>query len=93
MGLRWLERSQLSGRGRLLLPAVLLAKTLDAARGIDQLRLAGIERMANSADVGTDAGDRGTCLERITTRTANLRCGVQWMNAWFHWVASGKTSL
>ena len=91
VGLRRSGRAPLCGR--LLLPTVLLTEAFNAARRIDHLGLAGIERVAGCADVGADVGDGGACLERIAARAVDPGGGVQRMDIWFHWVIPGMASL
>ena len=65
---------------------VLLLEALDAARGIDQLLLAGKERVAIGADFDADhfAFERGAGLKRIAAGAMHLHGMVIGMDSFFH---------
>src|SRR5262245_12480143 len=74
---RLLRRS--AGRG------VLLAELVDAPRGIDDLLLAGIERMAVRAHLDLQiVPERRARLERVATRAGDGDLFVLGMNGGFH---------
>ena len=69
-----------------LLHAITLAEFLDAASGVDNLLLAGIERMAGRAnfDVQLIFAQRGAGYESVATRAGDSDFFVIGMNAGFH---------
>src|SRR5689334_11018336 len=71
------------GRGLPAL-AVLAVEALDAARGIDELLLAGEERMAGRADLDVDRRDRGPGLDDVAARAGDDGLLVLRMNAFLH---------
>ena len=75
-GLPLLKPETASGRGRLGLGrralAVFLVEFLDAAGGIEDLLLAGIERMAGGADLDMQVLDHGrSCLPLVAATASN----------------------
>src|ERR1044072_1721484 len=65
--------------------AIALVEAVDASRGIDQLLLAGKERVAS----GTNFDVQGTFLcrarlERLAARAGDGNINVFWVNSWFH---------
>jgi hypothetical protein len=69
-----------------LLHAITLAEFLDAASGVDDLLLAGIERMAGGTDFHVQLlfTQRGAGYEGVATRTGDGYFFVIGMNAGFH---------
>jgi hypothetical protein len=69
-----------------LLHAITLAEFLDAASGVDDLLLAGIERMAGGADFDVQLffAQRGAGYESVATRAGDGDFFVIGMNAGFH---------
>src|SRR5438309_2213418 len=79
---RRLRGSALLRVGRLRL--VLLAEALDAARGVDQALLTGVERVALGAHVRVNLSDRRTRFERVTARALHGRGRVLGMDIGLH---------
>ena len=77
------QRLALLRLGRLAL--VLLAEALDAARGVDQTLLTGVEWVAFRTHVGMDLGDRGARLEGVAARALHRCRGVLGMDVGLHW--------
>jgi hypothetical protein len=69
-----------------LLHAITLAEFLDAASGVDNLLLAGIERMAGSTDFDVQLffAQRGAGYESVATRAGDSDFFVIGVNAGFH---------
>ena len=55
-----------------LLAAVFAVESLDAARGINKLLLAGVERMASGADVDTEVTAGGERVVNVSTSAGDL---------------------
>jgi hypothetical protein len=64
--------------------AVLLAEPLHAPGGVNQLLLAGVERVAHRADVERDIGERGTRLEGVAAGALHVGGGVGRMDIGLH---------
>ena len=69
-----------------LLQAESLVEPIDASTGVDQLLLAGIERVALGADLNTDVLLRGAGRKDIATGTANGGLFVIGMDTFLHFV-------
>ena len=85
-----LDRHHLFGgrgfRGLLSVPPV---ETIDAARGIDQLLLAGKERMAGRTNFHVQiVFARGTCLKGLAAGAGNCDFLIFRMNSRFHFASS-----
>src|SRR5436189_6092921 len=74
------ERPGLRGRG-LRLAAT---EPLNPATGVDQLLLAGVERMALRADLDVELGLRGAGQELVTARAADMCDHVLGVDIGFH---------
>src|SRR6185369_16101646 len=73
---------------------VSLAEALDAAGGINQLLLAGVERVALRADLGGDLGLGGTALELVSAQALHGDFVVFGMDAFFHiFLLAGRAPL
>ena len=59
-------------------------ETLNTSAGIDELLLAGVERVALGADFNMDLGLRRTSLDHITACAGNLAGNVLRMDAFLH---------
>ena len=68
----------------ILLHAVASLEPLHPSGGIDQLLLAGEERMASGADLGVDLLDGGTGLEGIATKAFYGHFLILGVNSLFH---------
>src|SRR6185369_5217855 len=64
--------------------AVALFEPLHATGGVNQLLLAGEERMAGGADLGVDLLAGRTGLECVTTQTFHGNIGINGVDAFFH---------
>ena len=72
-----------SGLFLLLAPLVLLLELLNAPRGIDELHLAGEERMAGRADLDPEVLLRGPRRERAPARADDVDLVILGMDAFF----------
>src|SRR5689334_12569051 len=79
------------GAGRRV-PAVFLAEAFDAACGVDELLLAGKERVAVGADIGMDLVARGPSGEGVATGTLDGRGRVDGVDVFRHRVL-GRSRL
>ena len=70
----------------LLLQAETLVETIDTSTGVNQLLLAGIERVALGADFNTNLLLSGTGLENVTTSATNRGLFVLRMDTLLHFV-------
>ena len=69
--------------GRFL--AVALVEAVDASCGIDQLLLAGKERVASGTNFDVQVTFLGRAsLERLAARAGDGDINVFWVNSWFH---------
>ena len=69
--------------GRFL--AIALVEAIDASGGIDQLLLAGKERVASGTNFDVQVTFLGRArLERFTARAGDGNINVFWVNSWFH---------
>jgi hypothetical protein len=69
---------------------VFLAELLDAAGGVEDLLLAGVERMAGGADLDLQVlGERRTGLEAVGTAAGDRDLGIRRMDFGLH----GETLL
>jgi hypothetical protein len=75
-------------RQKAFLHAVTLFETLHSASGVDQLLLAGEERMAGGTDLRINFRLGGTSLENVTAETLNGHVGVLGVDTFFHITAS-----
>src|SRR5262245_29419914 len=66
------------------LPIVLALETLDAARRVDELLLAGEEGVTLGAYLHTDLRARGARMDDLTTVAGDRRVDVVGMNACLH---------
>ena len=65
--------------------AIALVEAIDASRGIDQLLLAGKERVASRTDFDVQVTFLGgASFEGLAARAGNRDFNVFWMNSWFH---------
>ena len=69
-----------------LLQAKTLVETVNTSTGVNQLLLAGIERVALGADLNTDVLLGGTGGKNVTTSTTDGGLFVVRMDAFFHLV-------
>lgn len=67
-----------------LLEAVLLVELVHAAAGVDELLLAGVERVALGADFNRDVLLGGTGLNHVAAGAANRGRLIIGMNTFFH---------
>ena len=67
-----------------------LAEALDAARGVDELLLARVERMAVATDVGVNLRLRGASGELITAGALDRGGRVRRMDIGFHGGCLGR---
>src|SRR5258706_15206732 len=77
-----------SGLGAFL--GVAAAEAFDTARGVEDLLLSGVERMAVGANLDMDLRERGARFDFITARTDDRALLVRRMNAFFHSDAPAK---
>ena len=63
-----------------------LCEAIDTSTGVNQLLLAGIERVALGADLNTDLLLSGASRKDITTSTANGSLFVVGMDTFLHFV-------
>src|SRR5260370_87459 len=70
--------------GALELDAVLLGKLLDAALGVNELALPGVERVALRADLDPDVLPGGSGHERLPAGARHGRLLVVWVDALLH---------
>jgi len=69
--------------GRFL--AIALVEAVDASGGIDQLLLAGKERVASGTNFDVQVTFLGGArLERFAARAGDGNINVFWVNSWFH---------
>ena len=69
--------------GRFL--AIALVEAIDASCGIDQLLLAGKERVASRTNFNVQVTFlSGASLERLAARAGDGNINVFWVNSWFH---------
>ena len=73
-----------SGGSLLVLPAVFLLESLDAARGVNQLLFAGEERMAVRADFNVNVFLGRTRRPRVPAGADDMTFDVFGMNSFFH---------
>jgi hypothetical protein len=65
--------------------AIALVEAIDASCGIDQLLLAGKERVASRTNFNVQVTFLGgASLERLTARAGDGNINVFWVNSWFH---------
>ena len=65
--------------------AVTLVKAIDASCGIDQLLLAGKERVASGTNFNVQVTFlSGASLELLAARAGDGNINVFWVNSWFH---------
>ena len=65
--------------------AIALVEAIDASCGIDQLLLAGKERVASRTNFNVQVTFLGRAsLEGLATSAANGNFDVFWVNSWFH---------
>ena len=65
--------------------AVALVEAVDASGGIDQLLLAGKERVASGTNFDVQVTFLGRAsLESLAARTGDCNINVFWVNSWFH---------
>jgi hypothetical protein len=65
--------------------AIALVEAIDASCGVDQLLLAGKERVASGADFDVQIALLGRARrERLAASAGNCDIDVFWMNSWFH---------
>jgi len=65
--------------------AIALVEAIDASRGIDQLLLAGKERVASGTNFDVQVTFLGgASFERLATRASNGNFVIFGMNSWFH---------
>ena len=65
--------------------AIALVEAIDASCGVDQLLLAGKERVASGADFNVQVALLGRARrERLAASAGNCDIDVFWMNSWFH---------
>ena len=69
-----------------LLQAEALVEAINTSTGVNQLLLAGIERVALGADLNTDVLLGGTGRKDVTTGTANGSLFVIGMDTFLHFV-------
>ena len=69
-----------------LLQAKTLVEAINTSTGVNQLLLAGIERVALGADLNTDLLLGGASRKDITTSTANGSLFVVGMDTFLHFV-------
>ena len=67
-----------------LLQTELLVETVNTSTGVNQLLLAGIERVALGANFDLDVLLRGTGLNDLTARASNRRLFVLRMDSFLH---------
>lgn len=67
--------------------AVFLLESFDSAGCIDELLLAGVERMAHRANVCADILDRTAGLESISAAAFYFNGIVFWMYVFFHFLS------
>jgi hypothetical protein len=72
------------GRRGLGFDAVSSLEALDAAGGVDDLLLAGVQGMAVGANLDMDFGARGTGLDPEAAGAHDCALLVCWMNSLFH---------
>ena len=65
--------------------AIALVEAVDASSGIDQLLLAGKERVASGTNFDVQVTFLGRArLERLAARAGDGNINVFWVNSWFH---------
>jgi len=65
--------------------AIALVEAIDASCGIDQLLLAGKERVASGTNFDVQVTFfGGASLERLAARAGDGDINVFWVNSWFH---------
>ena len=65
--------------------AIALVEAIDASCGIDQLLLAGKERVASRTNFNVQVTFLGgASLERLAARAGDGNIDVFWVNSWFH---------
>ncbi len=65
--------------------AIALVEAIDASRRIDQLLLAGKERVASRTNFNVQVTFLGgASLERLAARAGDGNIDVFWVNSWFH---------
>ena len=69
-----------------LLQAKTLVETITASTGVNQLLLAGVERVALGADFNSDVLLSGTGSKSVATSTANRSLFVVGMQTFLHFV-------
>src|SRR5262245_14439330 len=67
-----------------------LLELVDATGGIDELLLAGIERVADIANSKENGGPGGPGLDHVAAGATNLRCLVLRMDVRFHTKGEGS---
>src|SRR5215510_8782370 len=72
------------GAGSHRLAPVLLLEPLDATRGVHELVLSGVERMALRAHFDVDVGSSGAGANHLSARTRDGRVHIVRMNAHLH---------
>ena len=67
--------------------AIALIEAIDSPGSIDQLLLAGKERVASRANFDVQVAFLGRAgLERLAASAGNIYFDVFWVNSWFHLV-------
>ena len=65
--------------------AIALVEAIDASCGIDQLLLAGKERVASGTNFNVQVTFLGgASVERLAARAGDGNINVFWVNSWFH---------
>jgi len=65
--------------------AIALVEAIDASCGIDQLLLAGKERVASGTNFDVQVTFLGgASVERLAARAGDGNINVFWVNSWFH---------
>jgi len=71
--------------------AVALVEAIDASCGIDQLLLAGKERVASRTNFDVQVTFLGgASLERLAARAGDGDINVFWVNSWFHLITLSR---
>jgi len=73
--------------------AIALVEAIDASCGIDQLLLAGKERVASRTNFNVQVTFLGRAsLERLAARAGDGDINVFWVNSWFHLITLYKAA-
>ena len=71
--------------------AIALVEAIDASGGIDQLLLAGKERVASGTNFDVQVTFLGgASLERLAARAGDGDINVFWVNSWFHMITLSR---